>query len=169
VVCGDGTLVDTSTGLMWELKVSNCGLFGNIDCDSYTYLWTATNGDTNPDGTLFTTFLAELNNDSVYSENNDATAVLGSGCLANHCDWRIPNVAELLSIVELSACSAGVCIDPSFNPSGYNTETNVYWTSSTVRGGYNNQAWAVQFSTGAVQVLDKFSDYAYARAVRGGR
>jgi hypothetical protein len=58
-VNGDGTLTDNQTGLMWELETSTCS--GEITCVSNEYSWST--GDFNPDGTLYTRFLATLNSD----------------------------------------------------------------------------------------------------------
>jgi hypothetical protein len=153
-VNGDGTLTDNLTGLMWEMK-SVAGT-GSVHDVNNTYTWTRT--DTASDGTLFTTFLPALNSDS------SADGI--STCFANHCDWRVANIAELQSIVELTAtnCTAGSpCIDLAFGP----TMGLVYWSSSAVAGD-PGAAWGIDFGGGG-RILDgEFSGH-FARAVRGGR
>ena len=152
---GDGTLTDNKTGLMWEITTSSCS--GEITCYTDRYTWS--NGfDNNPGGTLFTRFLATL--------NSDVTESAASTCFANHCDWRIPNVVELQSILISSSCDRSTCIDPLFGlsgPSGFST----YWSSSTLADSAA-YAWYVDFGAGDTEAGDKrLSDY--ARAVRGGR
>jgi Protein of unknown function (DUF1566)/Collagen triple helix repeat (20 copies) len=153
-VNGDGTLTDNQTGLMWELKTSTCG--GEVTCLNNVYAWSSSG--TAPDGSLYTTFLATL--------NSDASADGNSTCFANHCDWRIPNIAELQTIIELTAsgCSAGSpCMDPAFGP----TQASGYWSSSSL-AGRPFFAWFVNFLNGSVSNLDRQNGY-FARAVRSGR
>ena len=86
-------------------------------------------------------------------------------CFANHCDWRIPTVVELKSILlGPYPCGTSPCIDPTFGP----TQASSYWSSSSLAApGY---AWYVYFNDGNVGSSDFFKDLAlYARAVRGGR
>ena len=90
--CGDGTIIDYSTGLMWEQSQTcearpiypigpDAANYNNPRCDLNSYTWSASG--TGSDGTLFTDFLARLNLD---------VGVDGiTPCFANHCDWRIPN------------------------------------------------------------------------------
>ena len=131
---GDGTVTDVTTGLQWEQQTfdkTSVHYFGNF------YTWSSTgcvNGPpfdgflfpapadigTGADGTLFTTFLATL--------NDNARA---GGCFAGHCDWRVPTVAELETILDLQVPNCGdtlnenvPCIDPIFGPAGV-----LYWAS----------------------------------------
>jgi len=81
-------------------------------------------------------------------------------------DWRLPNIKELLSIVDNSQIGLGPAIDPN-----YFLETNLdlYW-SSTSSANYPTLAWAVHFQWGQVGAVnggwDKTLNY-YARCVRG--
>ena len=158
VDCGDGTLVDTSTGLMWEETDANCS--GEPQCYTTTY---SASVDAAPpytqDGSLYTTFLAAL--------NDDADSTGSTPCFANHCDWRIPKVTELSTIVNLTAsgCGGGLpCIDPAFGP----TQTNFYWTSSSLMSD-SSRGWGVSFYSGALSNGPKSDGALYARAVRGAR
>jgi len=87
---GDGTVTDTKTGLMWETKngtpenfLVHCeslpGLCPDVHGVNNGYRWSISGGP--PDGTVFTDFLAKLND----------TAGGGTRCFAGYCDWRLPN------------------------------------------------------------------------------
>ena len=182
VNCGDGTLVDTSTGLMWELKIApgTCLLGGPenaVHCANGGYSWSGasfcqTNCGPNTniqDGTLFTVFLATLNDDVDTAQINQ--------CFAQHCDWRIPKQVELATIVDPFVCTPAAfllpCIDPAFNPPGYATEVEFiqYYWSTTSDSSCSCNAWAQTFRAdffGAPPQRNK-SLGAAARAVRGGR
>jgi hypothetical protein len=159
-VNGDGTLTDNQTGLMWELK-SKAGT-GDVHDIGNSYTWSSTGGAS--DGTLYTTFLPSLNSD--VSSNG------GSTCFADHCDWRIPNIPELRSIVDTSVSNCGtgaVCIDPSFGPTqvvGPN-DGNAYWSSTTAADSSIN-AWVTNFNFALTSEFQKPFPLP-ARAVRGGR
>ena len=157
---GDGTITDNDTGLMWEKKDAADGvsdLSNPHDADN-RYSWTSTaDGDnTNPDGTAFTDFLPTLNQEA--TDNPDST------CFANHCDWRVPRLPELRSILlEQFACSTSPCIDPIFYP----TAATNYWSSTSAATG-PDFAWFVFFSDGGVFFGSK-DGVGLVRAVRGGR
>lgn len=82
--------------------------------------------------------------------------------LASQTDWRLPNIKELASLVDLSRYSPS--IDPVFAPY---TRPSFYWSSSTL-AGYANGAWGVYFDYGYDNWYGK-SGYGYVRAVRGGQ
>jgi hypothetical protein len=174
VDCGDGTLVDSNTGLMWE---KTTGTIGTIPTNppvtdvNHRYVWS--NSGMTPDGGLFTYFLATLNRDTSSDGSNT--------CFANHCDWRIPNIAELKTIISLTAAGCGSgspCIDPAFGPTlSLATEgTEGYWSStttaragaSTTTAGGSGYADQVDFGHG-VEFYQTNMAFAWARAVRGGR
>jgi hypothetical protein len=164
---GDGTVTDQETGLMWEMKLAPDGTDGgncadpdpearNIHCANKLYLWTdlGDGDDANPDGAAFTVFLAELNQDT----SDDAE----SNCFANHCDWRIPRLVELRTILT-TPCDAAPCIDPAFGPAMAST----YW-SGTSWSAVPASAWVIKFDTGSINTGSK-STRAYVRAVRGAQ
>jgi hypothetical protein len=159
---GDGTLTDNQTGLMWELETSACG--GEITCVNNQYTWSSSG--TAADGTLFTNFLASLNGGDYTSPAAGQDVSNGpTACFANHCDWRIPTIAELNTIIETSApgCGSGSpCIDPAFGP----TQGSYYWSSSSLPPPPGS-AWGINFFSGYVGNAGKAGDDLYARAVRG--
>jgi len=130
---GDGTVTDNNTLLMWEVKDTGSGIHGV----NQTFLWSDS----------FTVFLATLNT---------------APCFASHCDWRMPNVKELQSIVDYSQFDPAIA--SSFPGS---TAAGFYW-SSTATAGNASHAWVVGFDVGGV-FFDAQNVGLRVRAVRGGR
>jgi hypothetical protein len=155
---GDGTVTDNRTGLMWEKK-SAAGT-GDVHDVNNQYTWSKAAPYVNPDGTLYTAFLATL--------NLDASATGMGTCFANHCDWRIPKFVELQSILSAPyPCGVSPCIDQTIfgptNGSGFGG----YWSSSSLAVD-SGAAWSVSYFNGSTNNGSK-SNFNYARAVRGGR
>jgi len=157
---GDGTVTDNVTGLQWEKKTTTVGSGQNYadphDVDNL-YTWSAGGGGlTWPDGTAFTDFLIKLN-----SANSDIATL--TGCFAGHCDWRLPTIAELVTIIDHDATGCGSgnpCIEPIFGP----TNPNIYWSDTTLDGN-QTWAWSVIFYNGYEWAYPKdFNNF--CRAVR---
>jgi hypothetical protein len=86
-----------------------------------------------------------------------------SGCAGLQFDntqWRLPEVAELLTLFDVEANSA-TGLDPIF---GATEPADVYWTNTGDESSFNN-AWNVDTSTGATAPTLKSQPY-YARCVR---
>jgi len=146
---GDGTVTDNQTGLMWEKKTTD-----NVN---NTYTWTRVSGGTAADGTLFTQFLGPAT----------CTASFNGECgIADHLDWRIPNLKELTSIQD---CSQPNCINPIFGA----TAAGFYWTSTNVAdsdlGSGPLAAWFVSFDGVTTNQGNGKLHLNFARAVRGGK
>ena len=156
---GDGTISDLDTLNMWEKKTND----GSVHDVDNTYRWNIASGGTEPNGTAFTVFLAELNN----CESADGITV--SGGFAGYCDWVMPDIARLQTILlEPFPCSTFPCVDPVFdNGVDSFTAASFYWSSSS---GFNFPvvAWFVSFSDGFVD-FDFKGIPNFVRAVRGGR
>lgn len=137
----NGTVSDPRTGLIWkkcaEGQIYNSNANNCSSHDSGVFTWTSA--------------LQQVGiiNTSGVGENFGKT------------DWRLPNVKELLSIVD-SSCTQPV-INEVFFPNllwffDGMVETSTYWSSSAyVKDG--NYAWTVEFSNGDVSPERK--DYSY--------
>jgi hypothetical protein len=183
--CADGTIVDSSTGLMWE-KTTTCQAgpilvfppppdaanYGDPSCDMNVYTWSALD-DKSQSGTLFTDFLARMNQDT----SPDGI----TPCFANHCDWRIPKLMELARLLLAPyPCPFSPCIDPAFGPvqvadnSNFNSASYSTATLFTqiVLPNEPGLIWDVEFAAGELPTsnsihLDTTGINHFARAVRG--
>jgi hypothetical protein len=130
---GDGMFTDDNTLLMWEEKKVGSGDVHDLN---NTYTWSDSS----------TVFLATLNT---------------APCFATHCDWRLPNIKELMSLVDYGQLNPAV--DPSVPGA---TQSGFYWSATTLAGDPGN-AWLVDFDNGFVGSANKAFNL-YVRAVRSG-
>jgi len=162
---GDGTVTDNRTGLQWEQKTGTPA--SQIDCTANpcpdphdvnnAYDWTATINGTVPNGSVYSSFLNKLN----ACTSTDGSSMAGG--FAGRCDWRLPTIVELQTIIDLDTTGCGTgspCIDPILGAS-----LAPFWSSTTAGDGRN--AWSVFFFNGLVFNGYKYNLYS-ARAVRGG-
>jgi hypothetical protein len=175
---GDGTITDLNTRLMWEKK-DDAGGLRDKDKDDY---WI----------NAFEDLHEELNhrcaNDEevVCDSDADCSAVGGVCGFAGHRDWRMPNVKELVSIVDYERFNPAV--DPAFDincVAGFTVtecsctaeaeepeeeEEGEYWTATTDASD-PARAFVVNFYNGHVLTRSKpfypYFDEAHTRAVRG--
>lgn len=193
---GDGTITDRNTGLMWEKKVQYTG--GSTSCTNEIgtcanphdgnnrYTWTVNSSPYEAyNGTAVTIFLDQLNNrcdqDTTLpcTVNSDCAGPGGACGFAGHRDWRLPQIKELVSIVDYSIPSPGPTVNAAFNgascglactdiddPTCSCTAPNLYWSAST-DASYPAYAWLVYFYDGYMLAFNK-NNALYVRAVRGG-
>jgi hypothetical protein len=164
---GDGTITDNATGLMWEKKDQAGGIHDLFN--AYTWCGASCGSTDLMDGPITTTFLAGLN--------------AGAG-FAGHTDWRIPNVSELLTLVnyEIEPPSAPT-VDAVFNTNcapGCTVLTcsctagglavqpfGSHWSSTTFFE--TSEAWTVVFGFATVGPISSSKGlHSTVRAVRGG-
>jgi hypothetical protein len=75
--------------------------------------------------------------------------------------WHLPNISELLSIVQYDAINSnGVAIDPAFQ----NPKADLYW-SSTQNEGAPTLSWSITFNLGVVDGIS-VTGLGFARCVR---
>jgi hypothetical protein len=125
----DGTILDGATGLMWK-KCSE-GKTG-VACE--------TGADTTMTWTV-------------------ALSACEADTTGGHTDWRLPNIRELLSIVDYGRAS------PAINPL-FPSQPGFYWSSTTYQSpGGQSDAWVVSFNDG-VAYYDGKTNSLYVRCVR---
>jgi hypothetical protein len=162
---GDGTVTDRETGLQWEQKVAGAAGQNLDDPHDVDNVYTWGNAAT-PNGSAFTDFLTKLNGGVTGVGNCVVNGTAQTGGFAGHCDWRLPTLAELRTIVDtsVSGCGSGSpCLAPTFGP----TQASFYWTASTSAADAQF-ALTVQFEDGTEPSANKSGGGAFARAVRGG-
>jgi hypothetical protein len=139
------TLTDTQTGLTWEKKVAG----GN---------WSAT-CLTEPHGVGSACTWEQATDEWLDILNGWCDSCATAGGFAGYNDWRLPTLAELLTIVEISRTPA---IDAAFGE----TDGRDYWSASLDNAVGPPAAMAVDFLNGGAVHIPK----AYpirVRAVRG--
>jgi hypothetical protein len=142
---GNGTITDNRMGLVWE-KLADDDTVHDKDT---IYTWAEAFGK-----------VQQLNT---------------SPCFAGQCDWRLPNVNELHSILDYAGTTSSLLVATVFNtgctPSCTVTACSctgagAHWSSTTYTDSPDN-AWEVLSDSGFV-VIDVKVDSNFVRAVRGG-
>jgi len=130
----DGTITDLNNGLMWQqCNMGQSGADCTLGADS-TYTWDAA-----------LQIVEQIN-------TNDG--------FASYTDWRLPNIKELFSLVEVA------CSSPSINLTFFPNSGLAYW-SSTPANGTNGRSWILNFDEGNNSTTDRNLEH-IVRLVRGG-
>lgn len=84
--------------------------------------------------------------------------------LGEHSDWRLPNIKELISLVDPNYTS------PAINSVLFPGTVSSYYWSSTTLAGLANGGWVVRFDYGTSEYGSHYKSYpAYVRCVRGAQ
>lgn len=132
---GDGTVTDLGTGLMW--RQCSLGQLPDTSCsggDSYLYTW-----------------------DQALSHADDVN-------FAGYTDWRLPNIKELYSLVEVS------CSSPAINSERFpNTSSSQAYWSATAYDVIEDYFYSVRFNVGRSGISIRNLPVGFVRLVRGGQ
>ncbi|HTV46778.1 MAG TPA: DUF1566 domain-containing protein [Stellaceae bacterium] len=190
---GDGTITDENTKLIWEKKDQSSGGLHNWN-NTYPWQGTCSNNASRACGSN-----ADCGSGAACTPLGGARYTIFQWvaqldtrpCFAHHCDWRIPNVKELQSIVDYETylppvaaafnnnCTSGCTVDganhtrecsctQSAGPSqGYYWSGSSYAPGPLVKPPGSVLAWGVLFGDGDVLSAGK-TDHDYVRAVRCG-
>ncbi|TAG77465.1 MAG: DUF1566 domain-containing protein [Betaproteobacteria bacterium] len=131
----NNTVTDTRTGLVWDRCVLGLSGGGCATGSAQTFTWDAA--------------LA-------------AAATANSAAFKGHTDWRVPNIKELLSLVEHCRFS------PAINELVFPGTTNLkIWSASPINLA-TSSAWTVDFSDGSGSDYDRGNALS-VRLVRAGQ
>jgi hypothetical protein len=134
---GNGTVLDIQTGLQWM----RCALGQN---------WT--------DATC-TGEAKEYNWDAAHSAAKELNT---NGGYAGQCDWRLPSIDELKTLIVENQ-------EPTIDQQAFpNTPSSWFWSASPFAGSSDSE-WVVYFNDGDANYYGRYASYYHVRLVRGGQ
>lgn len=150
-------VVDNVTGLVWEGKTESGVRAGGATFTHYTdptvrQRYDATLGYVRP--TI--TEINALTNSIGYVNHVNSIALCG------FTDWRLPELSELVGLVDYGVTGAGLKIQTAWFP---HTSTNGYWTKGTT-GPTSTSASFVDFRTGQIQSGERAAFPGLPKAIR---
>jgi hypothetical protein len=138
---GDGTVTDTSTGLMWDQCTD--GLSGNGNCTTgaaMTYTWVSAFG---------------------------RAAIQGGANYKGYSDWRLPSIVELTTLVKAGSTNPSIDIAAFPNTPSNISSWNIFWSGTTYPSA-PSVALVVYFDDGYISAYDNTKTF-YVRLVRSGQ
>ena len=138
---------DLISDLIWEVKPLDSGVQGSDRMFTWYNPDDATNGGY--EGTT-----------TPYGDTQYYIDWLNRKQLGGQSNWRMPEISELISLINVSKNSPHIAIQ--FFP---NTQSGCYWTS-TPHAQYSGDAWIVDFSDATDDYISK-AHSCHIRAVRG--
>ncbi|GIX22422.1 MAG: hypothetical protein KatS3mg121_1205 [Gammaproteobacteria bacterium] len=163
-------VLDTVTGLMWEVKQPADGVPGNRGLHDADDLFTWYNpaprrnggaiGDWNADRAQCTGYTP--GQPATYCNTGEFVARVNRAGLCGHHDWRLPSLPELASLVHFGRTRPAV--DTAWFP---HTRNTFYWSDSP-HARLAAVAWAVNFEFGYTAAVPRDHPRP-VRLVRGGR
>jgi len=126
----NGTVTDNLTGLIW-LRNARCD-FGDAVTPAFILSWS----------------------DALGVSNTLASGSCGLSDGSKAGDWRLPNVVELESLVDIAQAGPALPVAHPFS----GVQSNVYW-SSTTNARNTGSAWTVNFDSGLVLDFNKALSY----------
>jgi hypothetical protein len=126
----DGTVTDNLTGLVW-LRNARCN-FGDSVSPVFNLSWS----------------------DALGVSNALASGRCGLSDGSKAGDWRLPNVVELESLVDIAQAGPALPVAHPFS----GVQSNVYW-SSTTNARNSGSAWTVNFDSGLLLDFNKALSY----------
>ena len=130
----DGTVTDPTTGLTWMRCAMGQTWTGN-SCSGTASTYTF----------------------------DQANALTGTVTFAGQSDWRMPNIRELQTIVDLSTYT------PAINSTAFPNTPNLFFWSGSPKASSSSFAWVVSFDKGMPNDFGGRSDNYAVRLVRGGQ
>jgi len=143
-------VLDSSSGLMWEMKTDDNGLHDK----DWLYTWYQSNGLVagTPNG-------GECGKQGINCDTASFVQAVNTEKLCGYQDWRMPSDEELLGIVSKDQ------VDPAIKEGFFPyTQQSMYWSASETDDG--KSAWYVSFGRG-FHAWNLKSSPRYVRLVRG--
>jgi hypothetical protein len=141
-VTPNGTVTDTLTGLIWLTNANCTETVGGIAKGSGYLTW--------PNALTWCNNLAS------------GACGLADGSVAG--DWRLPNIVELKSLVDLSRSNPALPDNNHFS----NVQSSWYWSSSAL-ADYTGFAWDLNTGDGFIRFGEGKASLKYVWPVRGGQ
>ncbi|WP_331351413.1 DUF1566 domain-containing protein [Cellvibrio sp. UBA7671] len=154
-------VLDTVTGLLWEVKTEIDGIYGNSGLHDGDDLFTWYSNNSSVNGGAVGSWNNVLNICSGYIPNEPKTFCnteefiqrVNNVGLCGFKDWRLPTRFEIESLVDYG--TKGPSIDTTYFP---NTKLEFYW-SSTPAVNAPFSAWAVNFRSSNTSLVSRESSF----------